>query len=404
MSEVAAVRPLTRLQKWIIALALVSMGVGMTISFVVAPPLARGAGLSELQVAGVLTGSALLYAILTPVWGRWANRYGRKRVMVFALIAASVTNALFIITLSAAMRGVLVGVYAFLVLAIVRASFGVLASGLQPSAFAAMTDATTAHDRAAGLGFLGAAMSVGSILGPTGAAALARVGALAPLWGSVGFSFLGALVVLFVLPKDARPSDKARPRPLSMWDSRIRVFLLFMIFYFTAVGCMQQTLAFFVEDRYQLQGKQSVEAAGWVFAVMAITMVLTQTFYVSRYKPRPRMMLPSGLVLIALGYAIAILHMPFWFICCGFAVVGVGSALVVPALNALGTLAVPPQDQGGAAALMAMAPPAGFVIGPLLGGAIYMIHHDLPLMVSATAMVLLLVYALLRMGERPDPA
>ena len=401
MSEVTAVRALTRLQKWIIAFALVSMGVGMTISFVVAPPLARGAGLSEIQVAGVLTGSALLFAILTPIWGRIANEYGRKRVMVFALFATAASNALFIITLSAAMRGVLVGIYAFLALAAVRACFGVLGSGLQPASFAAMTDATTAHDRAAGLGFLGAAMSVGSILGPTGAAALARLGALAPLWGSVGFSLLGGLVVLFVLPKDEQVTQKTKPKPLSMFDSRIRVFVFFMIFYFVAVGCIQQTLAFFVEDRYELQGKASVEAAGWVFAVMAIMMILTQTFYVARFKPDPRFMLPWGLVLIALGYSVAILHMPYWFICSGFAVVGVGSALVVPALNALGTLAVPPQEQGGAAALMAMAPPAGFVIGPLLGGAIYMIHHDLPLMVSAGSMVLLLIYAVLKMRKEP---
>lgn len=404
MSEERSLKPLSRLQKWVIAFSLVSMGVGMTISFVVAPPLARGAGLSELEVAGVLTGSAFLYALLTPVWGRWANQFGRKRVMVFALFMASVTNAMFILALSAAMRGVFLGLQAFFLLAIVRAAFGILASGLQPSAFAAMTDATTSHDRAAGLGFLGAAMSVGSILGPTGAAILARFGELAPLWGSVVFSLMATAIVLFVLPRDESSRGRKRPKPLSMFDSRVRVFVIFMILYFTAVGCMQQTLAFYVEDRYGLQGAQSVEAAGWVFATMAIAMVLAQTFYVNRYKPRPLFMLPIGLTMVAGGYFLAIIHMPFWFLCGAYLIVGAGSALVVPSLNALCTLAVPIDDQGSAAALMAMAPPAGFVIGPLIGGAVYMVHHDLPLTISAVSMTALLAFALIKMGEKPVQA
>ena len=81
MSEAAPVRPLSRLQKWVIAFGLLSMGVGFTISFVVAPPLARSAGLTELQVAGMLTLSSLLFAFMTPVWGRISGRIGRKRVI-----------------------------------------------------------------------------------------------------------------------------------------------------------------------------------------------------------------------------------------------------------------------------------------------------------------------------------
>ena len=70
----------------------------------------------------------------------------------------------------------------------------------------------------------------------------------------------------------------------------------------------------------------------------------------------------------------------------------------------MGTLAVQQHEQGGAAGLMAMAPPAGFVIGPLLGGALYMFHHDLPLMISAVSMSALLIYALVRMREEPHAA
>ncbi len=403
MSEIAPVRPLSRLQKWVIAFGLLSMGVGFTISFVVAPPLARDAGLTEVQVAGVLTTSALLYALFTPVWGRIANRYGRKRVMVFAMLATAVTNSFFLLTLDAALSGVFVGIQTFFLLAGVRIAFGLLSSGLQPAAFASMTDATTYRDRAAGLGFLGAAMSVGSILGPAAAAILARFGALAPLWGSVAFSAFCGLGVLFVLPKD-EPHDATvkRPKPLSMNDARVRPFFWLLIFYFMAVGIVQQTLAWFAKDRYGLERAEAVESAGWIFAVMAIAMVLVQTFYVNRFKPRPRFMLPIGLALVAVGYGLAIPHLPFWFVCLAFAVVGSGSALIVPALNALGTMAVGPEDQGSAAAVMASAPPFGFVLGPLIGAALYMVHNDLPLTASALALVGLFIAVLVLMKD-PEP-
>ncbi|WP_273417404.1 MFS transporter, partial [Hyphomonas adhaerens] len=164
--------PLTRFQKMMIALGTVSMGAGMTINFVVVAPLAREAGLTEIQIAGILTFSSVLYTVFTPVWGRIADRVGRKRVMVFSLTAMGLANMAFLFALNAALAGLVTGLGAFALLAFVRTWFGFLAPGLQPAAMAAMTDATTPATRAGGLGMLGAAMSLGSILGPAGAAVL----------------------------------------------------------------------------------------------------------------------------------------------------------------------------------------------------------------------------------------
>ena len=400
MTEDAPVRPLSRLQKWVIAFGLLSMGVGFTISFVVAPPLARDAGLTEIQVAGVLTISAFLYAFFTPIWGRIANRYGRKRVMVFALFATALAKSLFLLILDAALKGAFLGLQTFFLLAGIRIAFGLTTSGLQPASFAAMTDSTTHHDRAAGLGFLGAAMNIGSILGPAAAAVLARYGALAPLWGSVIFSALTGLVLLMILPKDHMHEPGAqRPKPLSLNDKRVRPFLWILILYFTAVGMVQQVLAWFVKDRYHLERAEAVEGAGWIFAVMAVAMILVQTFYVARYKPRPQFMLPVGLALVTIGYALAIPHFPFWFVCVAFSVVGFGAALIVPAVNALGTMAVGPEDQGSAAAVMSSAPPFGFVLGPLIGASLYMINNDLALAVSAAGVGILFLLVFFRMRE-----
>lgn len=394
-------RPLTGFQQAAVALGSVAMGAGMTINFVVVAPLARAAGLTEIAVAGILTLSTILYTVSIPVWGRLADRYGRKRVMVFSLFAMAGTNMAFLFGLQAALAGVVTGVSTFLLLAFLRVFFGILSPGLQPASFATMTDATTPKTRAAGLGLLGAAMSFGSIIGPAGAAALAPFGALAPLWGSILFCAVCAVVIGFALPKSVGGHDSRRPSPLRMRDPRVLPHLLFLFSYFAAVGVVQQTLGWLIEDRYDLEKAASVQATGTAFACLAFGMIAVQFGIIARYKPDPRRMLPIGLGLVALGYLGADMAGPFWVMCLFFLVVGCGSALAVPSANALGSLSVERHEQGSAAALLSAAPPGGFIIGPLLGATLYMGNHNLPLIVSAAAMTALCLYAILVTSKRP---
>ena len=395
-------RPLTPVQQGMIGLASVAMGAGMTINFVVVAPLARKAGLTEVQVAGILTLSAAIYALMIPQWGRWADRFGRKRVMVFSLMAMGFTNMAFLFALEAALAGMITGMTMFFTLVFVRVWFGLLSPGLQPASMAAMTDATTPANRAAGLGMLGAAMSIGSILGPAGATVLAPFGALVPLWGSIILCISCGVLIAFALPKSrSTRTSAARPTPLAMRDPRVFPHLLFLFTYFVAVGMIQQTLGWFLEDRYDLGEERTVLFAGIAFACLAVAMVIVQFGYVQPRKPDPRRMLPTGLFLVAVGYVLANLLAPFWAVCVAFLIVGAGAALAVPAANALGSLSVDRHEQGSAAALLAAAPPAGFIFGPLLGATLYQIGAPLPLYMSAAVMAVLGAYAVLVVGRRP---
>ena len=395
-------RPLTSFQQSMIALASVAMGAGMTINFVVVAPLARKAGLTEIQVAGILTLSAAIYALMIPQWGRWADRFGRKRVMVFSLMAMGFTNMAFLFALDAALAGAITGLTMFFTLVFVRIWFGLLSPGLQPGSMAAMTDATTPKTRAAGLGMLGAAMSIGSILGPAGATVLAPFGALVPLWGSIVLCISCGVLIAFALPKSRQTRSSAqRPKPLAMRDPRVFPHLLFIFTYFVAVGMIQQTLGWFIEDRYNLGEEQTVLYTGIAFACLAVMMVVVQFGYVQPRKPDPRRMLPLGLILVAIGYVLANLLMPFWAICIAFLIVGAGAALAVPAANALGSLSVNREEQGSAAALLSAAPPAAFVFGPLVGATLYQVSAPLPLYVSAIVMAILGVYAFAVVAKRP---
>lgn len=402
-------RPLTGMQQAMIALAMTAMGAGMTINFVVVAPLARKAGLTEIEVAGILTLSTVIYTIMIPIWGRIADRVGRKRVMVFSLFAMGLTNMAFLFALSAALAGVVTGLTTFLLLVFARLWFGLLSPGLQPAAMAAMTDATTPLTRAGGLGMLGAAMSVGSILGPAGAAVLAPFGALVPLWGTIVLNVIVAVILGVVLPPSRdRVRESRRPTPLSFTDARVRPHLMFLLIYFIAIGMIQQTLGWFIEDRYafvdtpvRTAGEAAVLYTGIIFSCLAFSMIVVQFGYISPRRPDPRRILPIGLTLVTIGYICADAFHPFWAMCLSFLVVGVGAALAVPAANALGSLSVSREEQGSAAALLAAAPPAGFIFGPLIGATLYSVMPSLPLVASAFIVGILAVYAFMVTARKP---
>jgi MFS family permease len=400
--------PLSAFQKGMLLIATIAMGAGISINFVVVAPLTRQAGLGEIQVAFILTLSTLLYAFMIPRWGRTADRVGRKRVMVFSLIMMGVTNTAFLFTLEAGLAGDLSGASLVFALVFVRLWFGLLTPGLQPASMAAMTDATTPANRAAGLGMLGAGMSIGSILGPAGAAALAPFGALAPLWGTIVLCIAVGLLLGYTLPKTV-PRDRSspRPKPLSMFDARVRPHLAFLLAYFICVGMIQQTLGWFIEDRYNLRalgdksGETAVLYTGIAFACMAVATIAVQFGYISRVRPDPRKVLPLGLALVVLGYIGADSLQAFPLLCASFFVVGTGSALAIPSANALGSLSVSREEQGAAAALLAAAPPSGFIFGPLIGAGLYRIDHALPLIASAVLMTGLAAYAFFVTARRP---
>ena len=393
---------LTPFQMGILAFGMVTVGVSMTINFMVVAPLAREAGLSELEVAGVITLSSLLYALTTPIWARISDYVGRKPVMIFSMVAAAVSNTIFIFVLDAALKGAFIGASMFFILAATRTLFGLLAPGIHPASMGLVAETTTPQNRAAGLGLLGAAMSLGALLGPAETFLLAPFGALMPLWGAVGLSLLGALGILLYLPAGERPDPAARPRPLSPADPRLLPYLIFLFAYFVAVAASQQTLTFLVQDRFGLDQSAAIQWGSAAFAASAVATIFIQFGVVQRYRPRPDLMLKAGLATVALGYVVVALPLPYPVLVTGFGIVGAGAALTVPGTNAMASLNVSPPEQGGAAALMAMAPPAAFVFGPLIGAGAYTISPILPFALSAIAVGGLTLVALSPAIPKPE--
>jgi MFS family permease len=78
----------------------------------------------------------------------------------------------------------------------------------------------------------------------------------------------------------------------------------------------------------------------------------------------------------------------------GMAFMGAGLGLLGPAIAAGASLAVTRDEQGGAAGLITACPAAGFVVGPILGGALYQVSPSYPPLFAGIITALVLAYAL----------
>ena len=128
--------------------------------------------------------------LFSPIAGKWADQYGRRRMIIYGLIGLTLSMFVF---------------YAsdfIWVLYFSRIIGGIGAAMLVPAIFAYIADITTYDQRAKGTSLVSAAMSLGIVVGPGIGGFLADYSLKLPFLVSA-FVSLGAVVFSLILLKDS---------------------------------------------------------------------------------------------------------------------------------------------------------------------------------------------------------
>lgn len=362
----------TRPTRALVFAGLMVFAMGQTILFAVMGPVARDIGMDEWQVGVVIATSALIVMLVSPIWGRLSDRWGRKRVIISGLLTYGIMTGVFAAVLAAGLAGWIGAVLAFDLLIATRILYALGTAGIQPSAAALMADLTSAKDRSAGIALVGAAFGIGTVMGPALAAALVGFGVLTPLFAAAGAASLVALLAVWVLVDPPRAKSDAIEAPSrGTLPQGLSLALLLTLLTYVAIATIQQTAAFYIQD---FTGTDAVEAArlsGFAFIALALTMLLVQGGAVQVWKPSPRLMIMVGLPTAAAGLALYLAAPAYGWIIAAFAVMGAGFGLVQPGIAALVSLTTGANTQGRAAGYVQAAMAGGFVAGPLAGTAVY---------------------------------
>jgi DHA1 family tetracycline resistance protein-like MFS transporter len=185
------------------------MGIGLIIP--VMPDLLQEVGGGTLAQAAIWGGIlsttfAVMQFLFGPVMGGLSDRYGRRPVLLVALVVMALDYVL--MALAGAMWLLLLG----------RVIGGITAA-TQSTAMAYMADISTPQERAARFGMVGAAFGAGFVLGPVTGGLLAEYGTRAPFWVAAGLAAANAVFGYFVLketvtPERQRPFNWRRANPL----------------------------------------------------------------------------------------------------------------------------------------------------------------------------------------------
>ncbi len=173
-------------------LVVVMLGFGLVIPIMPFYVENLGAGGTEL---GLLVASyAVMRLIFGPVWGSLSDRIGRKPVLMIGMLGYAITMFWFGLATQLWM------------LFVARSLSGILSSATSPTTMAYISDSTTEKDRGRGMGILGAAIGLGTVIGPGLGGWLAgdsptQAGLSFPFFIAGGMSLLALLLIGLLLPE-----------------------------------------------------------------------------------------------------------------------------------------------------------------------------------------------------------
>jgi len=353
----------------------------------------REAGLDEFEVGAIFASSGLLFFLTAAYWGRQSDRFGRPRVMVLGLAATAVSLGLFAGLYEARWP------YAFASLLLARVVYGLFAGGIQPAATAWIVGATPRKQRQAGIAAIGAAVSVGSVLGPAFAGALVAFGFAWPV--AIAGAVVGLAAVAMIVVREApRPPTAVHADTVPVAGLTGHALLAFVMV--VGFGALQPTTAFYVQDRFDLDTSVAIREAGFASAAAAAGAFLVQAFGVRALALPARDLMALGFVVCLAGIVGSLIaHGPDALIV-AFGILGIGYGLAQAGLMTEAMRLGGEHRQGQVAGRLQAAMAAGWIAGALGGTALYALSIEAPLLIAAAALALCAISVGLPSGQRPS--
>jgi MFS family permease len=364
--------------KRILLLAAAAMGFAQTVLFAILAPLGREVGLVEVQIGAIISASSLTLFLVSPLWGRASDVWGRRKILLIGLFGYSAGTVMFAGVFQAALLGYLIPITALVLLIVTRVANATVMAAVAPSANAYMADITSLQDRVKGMGAIGAAGNIGSIMGPAVGGLLASISLLTPLYFSVVLTLAAAFLAVFVLPELPKPQVIKKPQKLKYTDPRIFPLVIAGVLLFMGFAIVQQTIAFRFQDQLGLDGTQTAKIVGVSLMFSAAAALFVQLVVVPRLKVRPFALLRISMPMMMVAFAMMALGHTQEMYILAMCILGLGMGLAGPGFMAGASVAVSSEEQGAVAGLAGACPPLGFTVGPLLGTYLYSIDGALP--------------------------
>ncbi|MDG4658300.1 MFS transporter [Ectobacillus antri] len=330
----------------------------------------QGGTAAGLMIA-IFAGAQFLFS---PLAGKWADQYGRRKMIIYGL--AGLTLSMFIFYLSNSVW----------VLYISRVIGGMGAALLIPAIFAYVADITTLEQRAKGNGYVSAAMSLGIVVGPGIGGFLADYGLKMPLLVSALVSLLAVIFSVVWLKESERPHMTEMPKDEPMLTKLARsvhmpFFIPLVITLVMSFGLMayESVLGLFVANQF---GATPQQIAVMITATGIISVVV-QIFVVERVvnKFGEARVLNIFIAVAALGFLLSLFAKGYAIFFGITLLIFLATSILRPVLNTL-ISKLAGNEQGFAMGMNNAYMSIGNVLGPTLAGVLYDVNIMVPFMLG----------------------
>lgn len=360
---------------------------GYGIVLPILPFLANDLHLTALQMSSLIIIWALAQLITAPLWGRMADKIGRKPVLLFGVFGFGVAFLILVLAQN---------YWQLLILRLIGAA---LSSGTQPAAYSMIADQTDKKTRSQTIAKMGAVNGLGFLCGPSLGGLLSPLGVMAPfiVAGCLAFITL-PLIVLFI--KDSMDQSKEEEKSfsnretLSFWKSISMITKTgYWDLYTIILGLSLAASSFFGLIGYFMIARfdASPTYVSLAFSVQAGTSVMVQFLLLQRlYKYwDDETITKMGLMITTVGYCFISFSPAIAALFFGCLLTGLGQSLVRPTTTALLSKRNE-MGQGITMGLQHSMDSLGRIIGPIWGGWIFSIAVSAPFITSAIITLLLL--------------
>lgn len=349
-------------------------GIGFSIILPVVPFLVQPYVSSPSKQAVAVTLLTSVYAVCVfaaaPGLGALSDRFGRRPLLIACLmgsaigyLAMGVGGALWVLFAGRVIEGI--------------------AGGSISTLFAYFADITPREQRTKYFGWVSAVAGAGSAIGPALGGLVAKFGYAAPMYFGAAVTLLNAVYGFFFMPESLAKSDRlpvialARLNPLTQLANVLSVksvkrLLVSAFLLWVPNGSLQAVFSQFAIDEFH----RAPAVIGLLFSIMGVQDIVSQAFIMPKLLQRRNdaQIAMVGMASEIIGYGLIAASALFSFfplLIAGMFLFGFGDSIFGPSFNGMLSKSVSSNEQGriqgGSQAVQALAR----IVGPIVGGQIY---------------------------------
>ncbi|PDZ10033.1 MFS transporter [Bacillus pseudomycoides] len=358
------------------------LGIGLIIP--VMPSFMNIMQLSGKTMGYLVAVFAVAQLLMSPLTGRWVDRYGRKKIIIIGLFLFGTSELIFGLGTDVS------------VLYLSRMLGGISAAFIMPGVTAYVADITSVQERPKAMGYLSAAISTGFIIGPGIGGFIAEYGIRVPFFFAAAIAFLACISSIFILKEPLTTEELAEVSANTKQTNFIRdlkkslhpsYFIAFVIVFVLAFGlsAYETVFSLFSDHKFGFTPKDIAS----IITISSIFGVVVQVFLFGKLVDilGEKMLIQICLITGAILAVVSTLISNFWVVLAVTCFIFLAFDLLRPALTTFLSKAAG-KEQGFVAGMNSTYTSLGNIVGPAMGGILFDVNIHYPYLFSAFIMAI----------------